>query len=64
MFSQSSFTCPIVDVRVTVTRQTFAQPTIGTSAMVIQHDYGCSRERTCEHRMTTACRVRNLNAAG
>ncbi|BEU28363.1 hypothetical protein [Paraburkholderia sp. 22B1P] len=64
MFSQSDFTCPTVDVRVTVARQTFAQPTIGTSAMFIQHDYGCSHERTCEHRMTTACRVRKLNVAG
>jgi hypothetical protein len=61
MFSQASFECPVVEMRVTLTRQTFAYSGIGSSATSVQHDYSCSRENTCEHRATAACRVRQLN---
>ncbi|SDI50239.1 hypothetical protein SAMN04487926_11839 [Paraburkholderia steynii] len=64
MFSQFKFNCPAVDVRVTVTRQTFTHSIIGTSEILIQHDHDCSREDTCEHRVTAVCRVRALNQAG
>jgi hypothetical protein len=61
MFSQASFKCPVVAVRVTVFRQTFINWGIGNSVAEVQHDYSCSREDSCDHCTTAACRVRQLN---
>jgi hypothetical protein len=64
MFKQASFECRVVGVQVTVFRQTFTNSGIGSSAAAVQHDYSCSREHTCEHRASAACRVRQLNLNG
>jgi hypothetical protein len=61
MMNKFKFDCPTAEVPVTVTRQTLKYSAIGGSATLIQHDYGCSHEDNCEHRVTAACRVRELN---
>ena len=56
------FDCPVVAARVTVSQETLTYSAIGRSTVLTQHDYSCSREAICEHRTTTACRVRQRNS--
>ena len=62
MNKQIAFHCPVVMVAVTLERQTFVFAGIGGAGVTTQHDYGCSREGRCEHRLTAACPVRRLNS--
>ncbi|MGP8437918.1 hypothetical protein ACT2FY_07960 [Paraburkholderia fungorum] len=64
MFKQAGFECHVVGVRVKVFRQTFTTSGIGSSAAAVQYDYSCSRDNTCEHSASAACRIRQLNLNG
>ena len=55
------FNCPVVVARVVVTVETLSYSGIGSSVVVTQRDYECSREGSCEHRTTAVCRVRQMN---
>lgn len=61
MNDQKPIHCRLVDSSVTLFWHTLPVSGIGSAGVVLQRDYGCSREETCEHRPTAGCPVRRLN---
>lgn len=58
--------CETAQARVVITRQThFLSGEVGGDWVDMpQHDYGCSREKTCKHYGSSRCPVVRLNRRG